>query len=332
MKFPSASKRLIGQTLLEFCERLPAAKPDLSRWGLRTSQEWFGDRVVRVQLPEGKNLRMAGICENYLTFQLFWRGASYYEPLSTCLARELVRGEATFMDIGANIGFYSLLLSAWHPGLPVIAFEPNPKAYRLLEQNLRLNQFEQAVCEPMAISDKEGQAVLHLCASDMSASLEEDFEQTCGSFTISTTTVDSYLARHPVRGNLLIKVDVEGHEAALFKGAKETLRTRRPDILCEITGNPGEAVSTLLKDAGYSFYQVTEAGLLPSDELVLNVRGPFLFLNYLLSAKPKAEIAGLSRVIERRALKLDLRQTSKLVSPDMIERLSARQQEAAGAA
>ena len=324
MKIAHLSKRLIGQTLLELCERMPTAKSDLRKWGLRTSQAWFGDRAVSVQLPNGKDLKLAGICENYLTFQLFWRGVSYYEPLSTCLARELVRGQATFIDVGANIGFYSLLLSAWHPGLGVIAFEPNPKAYRLLQQNLQLNRFNRVVSEPMALSDKEGSAVLHLCASDMSASLESDFEKTCGSFTISTTTLDTYLARHPLNSNLVIKVDVEGHEAAFFRGAIETLRTRRPDILCEITGDPGAAVSALLRNAGYSFYQVTDVGLLPAEQLLLNVRGQFLFLNYLLTTRPKSELAELSRVIQRCASEVDLLQTSKFVSPEMIERLSAR--------
>jgi FkbM family methyltransferase len=310
---------------MEFCERVPAAKPGLKKWGMRTSQEWFAHRVIRVQLTEGKSLKLTGISENYLTFDLFWRGASYYEPLSTGLARELVRGGATFFDVGANIGFYSLVLSAWQPSLNVVAFEPNPKAFRLLQKNVLLNQFARVVCEPMAVSDEEGSAMLHLCASDMSASLESDFERRSGGVRVATTTLDGYLARHPVSRNLLIKVDVEGHEAAFFRGALETLKNRRPDILCEITGRPEEAVTEFVRRAGYSFYQVTEAGLLPSEDLTLNVRGPFLFLNYLLSTRPEVEITQLSRVIQRRASEINLRETSKFVAPEMIERLNARQ-------
>ena len=70
-------KRWIGRRLLNFCDRFPQTKPFLRRAGLRTKKEWFGDRVVRVQLPDGKSFKLAGVSENYLSFELFWRGTHW---------------------------------------------------------------------------------------------------------------------------------------------------------------------------------------------------------------------------------------------------------------
>jgi FkbM family methyltransferase len=320
-----AFKRFAGRVLLELCEQVPATKNVLKKWGLRTTQEWFADRTVRVQLPDGQSLSLAGLSENYLTFELFWKGTGYYEPITTLAARELVRSGAAFIDVGANIGFYSLVLSLCQPGLPVIAFEPNPKIFRLLQSNVRLNGFDHVCCHPVALSDHIGSAILHISDSDMSASLESDFQPGTKAVEITTSTLDSYLTRQPVNGGLLMKVDVEGHEASFFRGAIETLQNRQPDIICEITGSPDEEITAILRQAGYRFYQITDEGFLPSSELKLVVRGRFLFFNYLVSAKPPEQVKAIFQRIQHRVGEIDLAQTSKCVDPDMIRYLQARE-------
>ena len=310
--------------MLQFCEQVPATKSLLKKWGMRTVHEWFADRVVRAQLPDGQSLSL-GLNENYLSFELFWKGAAYYEPITTLVARELIRPGVTFIDVGANIGFYSLVLSLSQPGLPVVAFEPNPRIFRLLQSNLRLNNFDHICCHPVALSDQDGSAKLHLTDSDMSASLETDFQLETETVEVTTTTLDSYLGRQPVSGPLFIKVDVEGHEAAFFRGAAETLEKRQPDIICEITGPLDEETTAILRQTGYRFYQITDEGLLPSSELKLVVRGRFLFLNYLLSAKPPDQVDAIFQRIQDRVREIDLTQTSKCVDPDMIRHLRSRE-------
>lgn len=332
MNLPLGLKRVIGKSLLNLCEWVPAAKPVLKPWGLRTSPAWFGNRMVRVQMPGGRSFKLASLGQNYLSFELFWRGAGYYEPITALVAQELVRPGDTFIDIGANIGFYSLMLSACHPGLRGIAFEPNEKMFQLLQANVQANGFGQIVCEPLAISDLATTAMLHLSASDMSASLEGDFDaRSETALKVSTTSLDCYLAQHPQPGRLLIKVDVEGHEAAFFKGAQATLAHLHPDVIVEITSGHDDALQLRLKQAGYHFYQITDQGLLPSDTLATVFRDRFVFLNYLLSARPEAEIADVFRRIEARVRRIDLTRTSKCVAPEMIQRLRARQSAAAPA-
>jgi FkbM family methyltransferase len=314
-------KRFTGRNLLKFCDRFPASKPLLRRWGLRTSQSWFGDSVVRVQMPHVGSFQVAGLGQNYLSFELFWRGTNYYEPVTTLLACELVQTADAFIDVGSNIGFYSLVLSTYKPGLRVVAFEPNPKNFQLLVTNVVLNQFTRVNCEPVAVSDVSGTGALFLSPSDMSASLESDFEATHGPvLKVPTTTLDGYLAQRPVTGRMLIKVDVEGHEAAFFKGAQSTIATHKPDIITEVTLRRDSIPLSFLSVLGYRFYQITDQGLLRTEELAMVIRGQLRFLNCLLSARPPSEIAELFRFIEPRVRRIDLTQTSKFVPPELLNR------------
>ena len=317
----SSIKRLLGRGLLNFCNQIPAAKPFLKHWGLRTSQAWFKDRIVRVQMPDGKSFKLASLAQNYLSFELFWHGTGYYEPITTLVAQELVRTADLFIDVGANVGFYSLVLSVSQPGLRVIAFEPNPKNFKLLEANARLNHCSHLACLAMAVSDMSGTAVLYLSPSDMSASLESEFDSATGAtLKVTTTSLDAYLARSPMPARMVIKVDVEGHEAAFFKGAERTIALSKPEIITEVTLHQEELPISFLKQQGYRFYQITDQGLLPSEELSAVTRGRFRFLNSLLSTRPEREIADLFRRIQPRVRGIDLTQTSKCVSEEMLHR------------
>src|SRR5438094_957585 len=100
----SGFKRCGGRGLLRLCDSFPLLKPLLKEWGLRTKKEWFDRRVVRVQLPDGQSFKLASVNENYLSFELFWRGAQYYEPITTLVLRNLVGPGDTFIDVGANVG------------------------------------------------------------------------------------------------------------------------------------------------------------------------------------------------------------------------------------
>lgn len=319
-------KVLAGKTLIQICNQIPTAKRAFKHLGLRTSKEWFGTQIVQAQLPAGKNLRLASVSENYLSFELFWKGTSYYEPITTLLLQELLRPGDTFLDIGANIGFYSLVLSKAQPELTVISFEPNPRLYELLRQNIAVNQLKQVTCEPVALSDTDGTARLFLNKSDMSASLRDDFDANLtDSVEVATTRLDSYLDRHELRRRLVVKVDVEGHEEAFLEGARQTLAFRKPDLITEVAVNYGSGAMSLLKDNGYRFYPITDQGLNETETLTPVVREPFVFLNYLLSTKSPPEVRAVFSRIEERVRKIDLTQTSKHADFHALQQMKARQ-------
>jgi hypothetical protein len=184
------------------------------------------------------------------------------------------------------------------------------------------------ICVPQAMSDHEGVGKLYLSKSDMSASLCPDFENSAGvQVDVPTTTLDAYLSRHPTEGRLLIKVDVEGHEAAFFRGAARTLEAARPDIITEVTCGYDAAIIGWLRHLGYQFYKITDEGLLPAPVLEPVVRGRFVFLNYLLSTKSPAEAAELFARIKPAVSRLDLRKTSKYLTQDAVDKFTARSAE-----
>lgn len=316
---------MLGRCLFGFCDSFPAVKSTFRPWGLRTTGEDFGHRVGRIQFPDGRSFKLASISQNYLSFELFWRGGGYYEPITRLLVQDLVQPADTFVDIGANIGFYSLVVGSSCPGARVIAFEPNPTNFRLLTQNVRANALRNVHCEPSAISDVDATATLYLAGSQMSASLQRGFDgNVTGALDVPTTTLDTYLAQHPVNGRLVLKVDVEGHEEALFRGMPQTLGRLKPDIITEVTFNYSRDTSQRLASHGYRFFQITDRGLLESPVLTPVVRDRFVFLNYLLTTKPHAEIARSFARIEPAVRQIDLTQTSKYLSRADLERFITR--------
>ena len=323
------AKQLAGRSLLELCETFPALKPVLRPLGLRTWAQWPADRPYRVSLPDGQTFRLAG--RNYLSFELFWKGTGYYEPITTLVTSSLLRPGDTFLDIGANVGFYSLVLSTLNPLVRITSFEPNPRNFGLLQNNAMLNGYANIRCEPIALSDSEGTARLYLSKSDMSASLVPGFDEggALAPVEVRTITLDAYLAKHPTKGRVVIKVDVEGHETAFFRGAARTLSEKRPDIITEVTMPYDPVVMDFLKKLGYRFYPITDQGLFPTDQLRPVIRDRFVFLNYLVSTRPPEEIARLFAVIAPTVRKLDLRQTSKYLTPEALAHFTQRSVEAA---
>ncbi len=320
-----ALKRAIGSTLVKLCAAYPNLRPFLASYGLRTSKDWFAGRIVPVPLPWGGRIKLASFSRNYLSFELFWKGLEYYEPITTLLARRMASESALFLDVGANIGYYSLVLAATEPLLRVIAFEPNPYNFALLQENVEANALIQVHCESLALSDADTTAKLFLSASAMSASLCPDFDaHLAGVVPVQTRTLDSYFAARSLYGPLLIKVDVEGHEAAFFRGASETIRQHRPDIIAEVALPFAVETTEFLKTCGYRFYSITDRGLLESAELRPVVRGSLVFLNYLLSARPLHDINAWSHDIQPAVSRLDLQHSSKFLPPAALREFKAR--------
>lgn len=307
-------KRMLGHVLFGLACGLPTLRPALRRWGLRTSPEWFPGRApVAWSRRTGRRVRLASFPENYLSFELFWRGLDYYEPVTFMLARRLARSTGRFIDAGANIGFYSLVLAAERPDLEIVAFEPHPDLNRLLRANVAANGFLRIRAEAMALSDRTGTGVFHLSHSHMSASLEPNFDPDhAGRVEVPVTTLDDYLAARGVPpGPFLLKLDVEGHEPALLAGAERTLREARPDVIAEACAEYPSATIELLRRCGYRFRHITPYGLETCSAPAPCTRDGATYLNCLLTTRPSAELEEISVELREQARSIDLVQSSR---------------------
>lgn len=186
----------------------------------------------------------------------------------------------TFVDIGANEGFYSIFASdrVGEYGR-VIAFEPSQREADRLLRNLALNKVSNTTLENIGVADMEGEAILKLCEYG------HEGQNTLGDFahpvhqegtqTIPLIRLDSYFDGHPIDRIDLIKIDVEGAEERVLRGASQTLDRFRPVLLMEMNdrslqmqGSSCHRVASLLQSTGYCIYSFDAATgrLAPSEE------------------------------------------------------------------
>ncbi len=165
-------------------------------------------------------------------------------PLPTYLFREALRSPGLILDVGANTGFYTLLAASASASNHVVAFEPMPDILELLHRNVGANALrEQVRLIRCAIGDRNGDADLFIPLQDhglieTSASLMPDFKSDhSGSLRVLLRTLDRVVFRPSLirRRVSLIKIDVEGHEAAVLAGARWTIARHRPLIFIEVT-------------------------------------------------------------------------------------------------
>jgi FkbM family methyltransferase len=311
-------KRAVGEPLIGFTQQFSGSRKVFKKLGLKLTEKLFGDRLVTIPMPSGKPLKLTCLSSNFLSFQLYWRGVQFYEPISVMVFQELLRPKEAVYDVGANVGFFSLLAAHSCPDVRVIAFEPNPKNFDIFKRNVRANTFDQITCEGIALSDKSGTALLHMHDSDMSASLEGNFQgernQRRDSIEVPISTLDAFVQRAGSPVPCLMKVDVEGHEAAFLNGARQTISRYKPDLILEVLEGYSGEHSSFFKEQGYGFYPITNQGFVEAGELKRIPARPFHFLNYLISTKPKSEIAAIFDKIQSRVEKLNLYETSKYIA------------------
>jgi FkbM family methyltransferase len=310
----SVCKRVVGTSILALAKKYPASRSALKNLGLRTTDSLFDKGEVRLPTAPGRFLKLTNPNSNYLTFQLFWRGLDFYEPITAMLLQKLLQPGSTFVDIGANIGIFSLLVCHKQPEVKVIAFEPNPKNFHILKENVAANGFEQITCESIAVSNSDGVAKFFFNDSDMSASLVSDFQSfnTRADWAeVQTRTLDSYFSQRALTSPVVMKVDVEGHEEALLDGAHQAIASYKPDLILEVLAGYSPRSTAFLKELGYRFFPITNEGFIEAPELTAIPPKPFLFFNYIASTRPSSEIARLFHSITPEVEKINFYQTSK---------------------
>jgi FkbM family methyltransferase len=158
--------------------------------------------------------------------QLFYEGGS--EPDIEAFCAKFLRPGMVFFDIGAHVGKYTLLgAHTVGPAGTVHAFEPNPEISRLLDYNIGLNGLRNVRASRCAVSDTDGKGDFEVCTeASVSALLPRERRRVRGgvSMVVSVTTVqlDTYCAASGAKPSL-VKVDTEGAEMPVFRGATALL-------------------------------------------------------------------------------------------------------------
>ncbi len=199
-----------------------------------------------VDTPGGNRFLYDADISDMMARQVVWGNLRVWEASSLSAFSKLVRTSRRFVDVGAYTGVYSLIACADGPG-EVIAFEPNVSVMPLLRRNIEINRLGERISViPSAVSDKPGVATLAV-PSDVTAARLDD----CGTGArVEVTTLDAVLNGLPVD---IIKIDVEGLEPNVVKGAEASIHEYHPAIIAEcLTHDSFSILAEGLAALGYS--------------------------------------------------------------------------------
>lgn len=170
-----------------------------------------------------------------------------YEREQTRLFEQHVRPGATVLDVGAHVGYYTLLSAVLAgPSGRVHAFEPNPKNADFLRRHVRINRLDSVRVEQAAVSDREGTARFDFGTGSGTGHLAD-----AGALEVRTLRLDDYCAQHAL-APAAVKIDVEGAEMSVLQGARETLARHRPVIFLSTHGPEVHRASlAYLRELGY---------------------------------------------------------------------------------
>lgn len=152
--------------------------------------------------------------------------------------RSLVQPGWCVVDVGANIGYFTLCFSkyAGESG-KVIAFEPLPEVFELLKKSVGENNLRNVALANLALSDSDGQITLSISDTNMGDSSIVS-KRGAREITVEKTTLDGYLGKIGFAGKIdLIKMDIQGAEPLALEGMAGTLRKFHPQIMSEF--DPG---------------------------------------------------------------------------------------------
>jgi len=178
-----------------------------------------------------------------------------------------------FLDIGAYHGVFSIVAAKkLGPSGRIVAFEPSPRERQKLLLHLRYNRIQSVTAEPYALAADEGQAQLSVVVdgfTTMNSLRTPPINHPTRQVTVDTITLDSYLKHAGLERADLMKIDTEGGEVDVFRGARRLLSEFRPIVICEVLdlvtrgwGYPASQIVASLRAYDYEWFDILPDGSL----------------------------------------------------------------------
>lgn len=276
------SRRALGHALAATCRDAPF---DRGRWRIGSlayklldgGQPGGMERAVRTRRGFRMNLDLG----EFVDRTIFCTGE--WEPRETAVIAGLLRQGDVFVDVGANIGYFTLLASQIVGAAGrIIAVEANPRTFRLLEANVRLNGCSNVDLRHVAAGEAPGFATMVEREPGNAGGDQVDFAKEDAPGSVAVERLDTLVGEQPVR---LIKLDIEGAEAKALRGATGLLeRADAPDLVFEFTpkflagmGDEPRELIGLLERLGYRLQTIGNAGPSPADERIYAAEQTYLY-------------------------------------------------------
>lgn len=191
-----------------------------------------------------------------------WEGC--YEQAAQEYFQKQLKSGCVVYDVGANFGFYSLL--AARQGAQVFAFEPDVQIAESLERHARMNSLDSKIgIIRAAVYSASGSVALDPASCQRghgNAHVGVAVDPSHPTVSVPCTTLDDFAREHVAPD--VVKIDVEGAESEVLKGAEKVFAESRPHLLCEVH-DPANAsfVETWLEDRDYDIRWLDENDKLP---------------------------------------------------------------------
>ncbi len=197
-----------------------------------------------------------------------------FERAQQRFIRSIVKEGDTVVDAGANIGIYTMLCSRLvGPSGSVHAFEPSPAAYDRLEEHVRMNGLANVRTNRLALGNKETELELNVADDHGFSSFGVPAGGVAGRYRVRVpvTTLDAYCSEMGITAVALAKIDVEGFELHVLRGAgkmiqRGALHTMVIEYNRQAQVNNGFSPDDLpcaLREAGFAVQEIAEGGVRP---------------------------------------------------------------------
>jgi FkbM family methyltransferase len=257
--------------------------------------------VTRIEIAEG---RVVLTCASGLKLQyddpldqhvtpLTLLNFDGYEPEDSRMLFRLMAdlagtGPFTFLDIGANVGWYALSVALRFPAAAVHAFEPVPSTFLNLQKNLAVNGLANVRAHNLGFMDEAGQVAFYFDPGISGRTSTRNVADDPAALPVAcaVTRLDDLVQAEGIAPDVL-KVDVEGAELAVFRGGLETLRRHRPLVFTEMLrkwaarfGYHPDAILGLFAELGYRCFFVQDGRLAELERMTEDVAATnFFFLH-----------------------------------------------------
>lgn len=228
------------------------------------SRLWFeGSFEARVGGGAFKMYHHGAVLEN----EVFWRGTFLHERAAVEAILPYLKTAEGMLDVGANTGFFSLLAKAIKPDIRVVALEPSRPNYDALRRNILLNDFDIVTSQTAATEVEKEVTLYDFPGVSYSASLESDFRDGTVPTKVRGSTIDVIASEHDLLGKrLVVKIDVEGHEASVLRGATALIESNAVFLVEIIRPSVAKGVSETMIPGPFVYMFLDEATGVATDK------------------------------------------------------------------
>ena len=238
----------------------------LRPWPLRQLTNWTIRKLLPKQLQIGEAIIVLNPNDPVVSGALNF---GVYEKAETKFFQTACHSGMTFLDVGANIGYYTALgARAVGPNGKVIALEPDPESFKYLEQTIAANAVGNVQAFPIAASDVPATLPLYISRDNRGDNRLYQPGADWPKIEVEAQPIDALLAENDIETLDFIKIDVQGYEPKVIAGLRDTI-TRSPKLtllsefwpkgIRDAGGDPEDFLNTL-RDLGLTLHELKADG------------------------------------------------------------------------